>query len=128
MDRRRLLVGAVPGLLLSPGARAATPPAGRSAILASLESEVGGRIGVAALNTGTGAWLRHRAKERFAMCSSFKALLAAAVLRAIDEGELSGSQMIPYSTADLLDMRRGQRPGWRPAPCRSSISAPRRWR
>lgn len=47
---------------------------------ADIEQRVGGRVGVAAWNTGTDAWLTHRANERFAMCSMFKWLLAAQML------------------------------------------------
>ena len=38
------------------------------------------RLGVAVLDTGNGESSGHRADERFAMCSTFKVLLAAAVL------------------------------------------------
>jgi beta-lactamase class A len=47
---------------------------------AAIEQRVGGRVGVAAWNTATDAWLAHRANERFAMCSMFKWLLAAQML------------------------------------------------
>lgn len=45
-----------------------------------IEQRVGGRLGVVALNSANGVMLRHRADERFAMCSMFKWLLAAQVL------------------------------------------------
>ncbi|MFI9595966.1 class A beta-lactamase [Nonomuraea sp. NPDC052265] len=48
--------------------------------LAALERRHGARLGVYALDTGTGTTLAHRADERFAFCSTFKALAAAAVL------------------------------------------------
>ena len=64
---------------------------------------MGGRVGVAALNTADGAWLRHRADERFAMCSSFKVLLAASVLARIDQGTLAPDRRVDYTRADLLD-------------------------
>ncbi|RSM97104.1 class A beta-lactamase [Nonomuraea sp. WAC 01424] len=54
--------------------------AGARARLAALERRHGARLGVYALATGTGATLAHRADERFAFCSTFKALAAAAVL------------------------------------------------
>ncbi len=44
----------------------------------------GGRLGVAALNTATGARIGFRAGERFAMASTFKWLLAAAALERLD--------------------------------------------
>lgn len=51
-----------------------------SSAVHTIEQRVGGRIGVAAWNTATDAWLTHRAQERFAMCSMFKWLLAAQML------------------------------------------------
>jgi beta-lactamase class A len=70
--------------------------------LADLETYVGGRLGVFALDTGSGRTLAHRADERFAMCSTFKWVLAAAVLARVDRGELALDQRIAYGKADLL--------------------------
>ncbi len=61
-----------------PGHRAA--PAPDSSRLAALEREHGARLGVYALATGSGATVAYRADERFAFCSTFKALAVAAVL------------------------------------------------
>ncbi len=54
-----------------------------------IEKSVGGRIGVMALDTGSGKSLASRPDERFPMCSTFKWLLAAAVLSKADAGTLS---------------------------------------
>jgi len=64
---------------------------------------VGGRVGVFALDTASGRTLAHRADERFAMCSTFKWPLAAAVFARIDRGEASLEQRIPFGPADLMD-------------------------
>lgn len=48
--------------------------------LAALERRSGGRLGVHALDTGTGATVSHRGGELFLMASTAKLLLAAAVL------------------------------------------------
>lgn len=69
--------------------------------VAALERETGGRIGVAALDTETGVGVTHRADERFAMCSTFKLMLAAAVLSRVDSGALRLSQRLSY-TADRM--------------------------
>lgn len=71
--------------------------------LAEIESKVGGRVGVFALNMGTGKALAHREDERFAMCSTFKWVLAAAILARVDRGELSLEGRVPYGSTDLLD-------------------------
>src|SRR5580698_2770551 len=55
--------------------------------LAQLEKESNGRLGVAVLDTGSGESSGHRTNERFAMCSTFKMLLAAAVLQRVDTGK-----------------------------------------
>jgi len=70
--------------------------------LAALEAKHGGRLGVAALDTGSGKQIGHRADGRFAMCSTFKLLLAAAVLARVDAGKESLERRVPYSGADLL--------------------------
>src|SRR5262245_19813620 len=44
------------------------------ASFAKIEVDSGGRLGVAVLDTGTGALAGHRLDERFPMCSTFKAL------------------------------------------------------
>jgi beta-lactamase class A len=54
-----------------------------------IEKSVGGRIGVMALDSGSGKSLQSRPDERFPMCSTFKWLLAAAVLSKADAGTLS---------------------------------------
>ncbi|MFD0413155.1 class A beta-lactamase [Streptomyces sp. NPDC127108] len=67
---------------------------------ADLEREFDARLGVYALDTGTGTTLAHRADERFAFCSAFKALAAAAVL---DGNPLSHlDKRVTYSRADLM--------------------------
>jgi len=71
--------------------------------LAGIESRVGGRLGVFALDTGTGKELAHREDERFAMCSTFKWVLAAAILARVDRGELTLEGRVPYGSSDLLD-------------------------
>nr|WP_237710837.1 serine hydrolase [Saccharopolyspora spinosa] len=57
-------------------------------------------MGVYALNTGTGATIAHRADERFAFCSAFKALAAAAVLRHKPMSHLD--EVVRYSKGDLM--------------------------
>lgn len=91
-------------LLLLPlaAAPAPNPPTRFEARLAALEAHAGGRLGVAALDTGTGRRLAHRAGERFPMCSTFKVLLAGTVLQRVDRGEARLDLRLPYGKADLL--------------------------
>ncbi|MBL1104196.1 class A beta-lactamase [Streptomyces sp. 5-8] len=69
--------------LAAPPAAAAPDARSRAgqAELADLERRYGARLGVFARNVRTGRTVTHRAGERFAMCSTFKAFAAAAVLR-----------------------------------------------
>ena len=70
---------------------------------ADVEASLGGRVGVFALDTGSGRRLAHREDERFAMCSTFKWALAAAILARVDRGELRLEERVPYGQSDLLD-------------------------
>ncbi len=91
-------------LILPLWAAAPTPArrAGYEARLAALEARTGGRLGVVALDTGTGRRLAHRGGERFPLCSTFKVLLAGAVLQKVDRGETRLDRRLPYGKADLL--------------------------
>ena len=68
-----------------------------------LETTSGGRLGVATLDTASGARAGHRAGERFPMCSTFKLLAVAAVLARVDRGRERLDRRIAFSTADLLE-------------------------
>jgi beta-lactamase class A len=70
--------------------------------LGAVEGRIGGRLGVAALDLGDGRRLAHRADERFPMCSTFKAMAAAAVLSRVDAGADTLDRFIPYGPADLF--------------------------
>jgi len=70
--------------------------------VADLEAEIGGHIGLAVLNTADGRQLSHRADERYAMCSTFKLMLAAAILSRVDAGTLRLEQSVPFTRSDLL--------------------------
>jgi beta-lactamase class A len=74
-----------------------------AAPFAAIEQNIGGRLGVCALDTQTGRELAQRADERFALCSTFKWLLAAQVLARVDQGQLALDQRIAYGSTDLLE-------------------------
>ncbi|WP_330358508.1 class A beta-lactamase [Streptomyces chartreusis] len=66
-----------------------------------LERQHGARLGVFAYNVRTRRTVTHRADELFPMCSVFKTLASAAVLRDLDrDGEFLGRR-IHYTEADL---------------------------
>ncbi|HEY6521203.1 MAG TPA: class A beta-lactamase [Roseiarcus sp.] len=71
--------------------------------LAEIEAREGGRLGVFVRDTGTGATIERRADERFPMCSTFKLLTAAAVLKRVDQGAERLDRTIAYGPSDLLE-------------------------
>ena len=80
-----------------------------------LEQRVGGRLGVALLDTASGRRWVHRSDERFALCSTFKLPLAAAVLQAVDQGRLRADarlslrreEQVPHMPATQAWLARG---------------------
>ena len=86
-------------------AGAAPTPAEHDEIAAHLrriERSSRGRLGVHILDTATGAEFGHRADERFLMCSTFKLLASALVLRRADRGEESLARRIAFARSDLV--------------------------
>jgi beta-lactamase class A len=70
--------------------------------VAEIERRHGGRLGVFAVDTGSGRTLSHRADERFLMCSTFKGLLAALVLARVDADKESLERLVRYTEKDLI--------------------------
>ena len=89
------------------GARAAPVPEERlkdaATRLAGIEARAGGRLGVFVRDTGTGATLAHRADERFPMCSTFKLVAAATVLKRVDAGAERLDRTLAFGPSDLLE-------------------------
>lgn len=70
---------------------------------ADLEKQhAGSRIGVAAIDLSTNRRVEYRADERFIMCSTFKVLAVAAVLKRVDQGREKLDRFVPYREAQLL--------------------------
>ena len=74
-----------------------------AARIAEIERDLGGRIGVAILDTANNRSIAYHATDRFPMCSTFKFLLAASVLQRVDKKEEQLDRNIAYSPADLLE-------------------------
>ena len=71
--------------------------------LTDYERDSGGHTGIYAKNLKTGAEVSWRAHERFVMCSSFKASLAACVLAGVDRGQARLYEQIAYGPSDLME-------------------------
>ncbi|CAM2174805.1 PEN-B family class A beta-lactamase [Burkholderia orbicola] len=80
----------------------AIAPAAAATTLADLERDAGGRLGVCAIDTASGRVIEHRAGERFPFCSTFKAMLSAAVLAQSVERPGLLQQRVTYTRADLV--------------------------
>lgn len=70
--------------------------------LATLEKETGGRLGVACIDTATGKAFGYRAEERFPMCSTFKWLAGAAILRQVEKKAMQLDTRIRFSHKQVL--------------------------
>lgn len=77
-----------------------TSSASATADLAALETEFGARLGLFAVDTGTGRVVEHRADERFAFASTSKALSAAMVLDATTDAGLD--EVVPVEASDIV--------------------------
>ncbi|MNM15974.1 Carbepenem-hydrolyzing beta-lactamase KPC precursor [compost metagenome] len=78
LSRRRLIQGALGGSALIASASWASDPV--STHFKRLEQASGYTLGLWALDTGSGQRMAYRAEQRFALCSTFKVVLAGAIL------------------------------------------------
>jgi beta-lactamase class A len=101
---RRGMMASVAALALAGcvGPRQVASSITANAALAALEARVGGRLGVLVLDTASGRMTGHHYDEAFAMCSTFKLALAAAVLQQADQGRLNLDMALRYTQADMV--------------------------
>jgi beta-lactamase class A len=107
IDRRQVLTALAALPVLSSAASTASAAtvrmtSGISRGIAALEARSGGRLGVSVLCTGTGKAFAHRGDERFALCSTFKALVAGLVLKRVDQGLERLDRRIAYGPGVLV--------------------------
>jgi len=70
---------------------------------AALEKACSGRLGVTLLDTGSGRRLGHRQDERFPLCSTFKSVLAATVLKQAERDPALLDQRLLVRAQDILE-------------------------
>lgn len=104
VSRRNVLVGgaALTALAALSTRPALAEPSALTDSLVALEQRHNARIGVFAVDLRSGRTVAHRDLERFAMCSTFKAYLAARVLQRSERGELALTDTVTVQQADLL--------------------------
>lgn len=100
IPRRALLAGAAAGLVAP---RAGVLAAAPSNPFTDLQAAFGGVVGVGAIDTGSGKFVGHWPDMRFAMCSTFKWVLAAQCLSLSDKGALKLGESLKLTPADLLE-------------------------
>ena len=106
--RRSILFSGAAGLLacahrdVDDSTQTQAKSSGAEDAVSRLESRSGGRFGVSVLDLETGMRLSHRGGERFAMCSTFKALLAGLTLARVETGNERLDSVVPIKSDDLL--------------------------
>lgn len=93
------MTAALAELLLVSSAIAGQPA---DAPFAELEARTKSRVGIAAVDLSTKRRVDYRSDERFIMCSTFKVLAVAAVLKRVDEQKEKLDRFVPYGEAQLL--------------------------
>ena len=71
--------------------------------ISELEIQNGGQIGVSVVSANGALLYSYRSNQRFAMCSTFKALLGASILSKVDSNLESLDRGIAYTSSDILD-------------------------
>ena len=99
LHRRAVLAGGLAAAASSLAAPAWSATSANARFRA-IEARTGGRLGVSMTRQGD-THVGWRENERFLMCSSFKALAAAAVLARVDHGAERLERWIPYGAADM---------------------------
>lgn len=108
ITRRQITIGASAGLLggfLGTSGRLSAAEAFPGTLqrdIARIEAAVKARLGVAILDTATGQHIGHRGGERFPMCSTFKVLAAAAVLKRVDAGQEDLARRIRFGADEVV--------------------------
>lgn len=97
----RLLKFLFPILLLNACVHSEVEPNVPDKLLA-LEKKYGGRIGVSAVNSKNGDKVQFRSGETFPMCSTFKAVLAAAILKKSESDETLLNRRIHYKAEAVV--------------------------
>ena len=67
-----------------------------------IAAECGGRLGVSIFDVQTLEPFNHNGDDLFPMCSTFKFLLAAAVLKRVDDGKEQLGRLIPVGDGDVV--------------------------
>ena len=90
----RVATGLALGLSMATASLAETPVEALSETVARIEEQLGARVGLSLMETGTGWSWSHREDELFLMNSTVKVPVAVHILSLVDEGKLDLRQQI----------------------------------
>jgi beta-lactamase class A len=90
------------GLAASPAFAQSGPDDRVTKAILDVEQRLNARLGVVLHDLGSGRIWAHKADQRFPMCSTFKALAAAAVLARVDRGEETLARRVVIQPSDLV--------------------------
>src|SRR5690349_16311779 len=99
---RRTFLTAASGFLLSGPMALAFPNHGFAGQIQTIRDRIGGRLGLHILDTQTGRRWSFDDDSRYAMASTFKMLLAAAILQRADLGTISLDEQVKLQASDML--------------------------
>ena len=111
ISRRGILISgaAISTVALAGCSEKVTQALGFAQRMIEIQKRHGGRVGVSALtgtstaNAEANGSLSIQSTERFAMCSTFKWVLAAAILQQVDQSKLKVADLVKYGKKDLLE-------------------------
>ncbi|WP_343503516.1 RCP family class A beta-lactamase [Alloyangia pacifica] len=98
----RVATGLALGLSMTTAAFAETPVEALQGTVARIEEQLGARVGLSLLDTGSGWSWSHREDELFLMNSTVKVPVCGAILARSDAGTLSLADALPVREADLV--------------------------
>lgn len=99
---RRTFLTASSSLLVSGHAVLAAPTGGFAGQIQAVRDRIGGRLGVHVLDTHSGRRWGFDDDSRYAMASTFKMFLAAAILQRVDFGSIALDQQVRLQASDIL--------------------------
>jgi len=102
ITRRELVAGTACAALACGPTKVFAAAATLADELGRIEGKSGGRLGVAILDTASLSRTEHRSGERFPMCSTFKFLAAAAILKRVDGGQEHLDRRIKFQPANVV--------------------------
>jgi beta-lactamase class A len=83
--------------------KAESKPGGGASFVDLEKQHAGSRLGVTAIDLLTNRRVDYRSDERFIMCSTFKGLAVATVLKRVDENKDKLDRFVRYEEAQLLE-------------------------